>query len=85
MIEAVECIGYFVNICTDLMWCFFFKGVLYSCTKTCQLKHQILLAVIYRIKDCTCLKVAALFCETVQNRFDTNDRIKDIRTCITFK
>ena len=71
--------------CTDLMRCFFFKGVLYGCTKTCQLKHQVLLAGVYRIKDCTCFKVAALFCKTVQNRFDTNDRIKDIRTCITFK
>ena len=63
----------------------FFESILYSCAETSQLKHQVLLAVVYRIKDHTCVKVATLFHKTVQDGFDTNNRVKDVRACISFE
>ena len=55
MIEAVECIGYLIDIRTDLMGCFFFKSVLSTIAcKAGKLKHQVLLTGINCRKDLTC-------------------------------
>ena len=69
MVKAVECIRQLINVRTDLMRCFFFKGVLYGCTETCQLKHQVLLASIGSLQKLSSLKVSACF----HNRLESDD------------
>ena len=85
MVKTVECIGYFINVCTDLMRCFFFESILNGTSEFCQLQHKVLLACIDSRKDFSCFKISAFFFITIENGFDTNDRIQDIRTCISFE
>ena len=85
MIKAVECIGNLINICTDFMRSFFLKCTLDHTSKSTELKHQVLLAAVRCRKDLTCFKISACFHITVQDGFDTNDCIKDVRTCISLE
>ena len=79
MVKTVECIGYFINVCTDLMRCFFFESILNGTSEFCQLQHKVLLACIDSRKDFSCFKVSTFFFITIENGFDTNDR----RACQT--
>ena len=85
MVETIECIGYFINVCTNLVRCFFFECIFNRISESGKLQHQIFLACIYCRKDFTCIQIAAFFFVTVQNRFDTHDRIENIRTGISLK
>ena len=85
MIKAVECIGNLINICTDFMRSFFLKCTLDHASKSTELKHQVFLTAVRCRKYLTCFKVSACFHITVQDGFDTNDCIKDVRTCISLE
>ena len=85
MVKTVECIGYFINICTNLVRCFFFKCIFDRISEFGKLQHQIFLACIYCLKDFTGIQIAAFFFVAVQNGFDTHDRIKNIRTGISLE
>src|SRR5699024_9704788 len=64
---------------------FLFVSVLHSASELRKLQHEILLAVVHRRQKLRVLHCSALFSVTVQDGFDPDNGIKNIRTCISLE
>ena len=85
VVETVKSICQFINIRTDLVRRFLLECRLDHTVQLCQGHHQGFFAVICRSQDLTGLEIAPFFFISVQNRFDPDNGIQDIRACISFK
>ena len=65
MVEVVQCVGQFENICTDLMWCKFVICVFHHFVIFCKFKHQCFLAFINLTADLKSVKASAFRLEFI--------------------
>src|SRR5699024_2173028 len=85
VIKTVKGVGHLIDISADLMRRFLFVSVLHSASELCKLQHEILLAVVHRRQKLRVLHCSALFSVTVQDGFDPDNGIENIRTCISLE
>ena len=85
MIKSVEIIGQLIDISTHLMRCCLLKGIFHHCAKPCNLQHQCLLGFTDCLLQNRFLQAAALLLILIQNRFDPDNRIKDVGTCVSLE
>ena len=85
MVEVIKCIGKIINVCADPVWCIFFVCATHSTVELGKFQHQRLLTLGCCGQDlCICNLFATLLI-LVQNRLHTNDRVKDVWTCVTLE
>ena len=85
MVETVEGVGKIINIGTDLVRRDLLKGILHHAVETGNLQHQRFLAVVGCLVDGDSLQAVSGLLIFVQDGFDPDDRVQDIRTGISLE
>ena len=85
MVETVEGVGKIVNIRTDLVRRDLLEGILHHAVETGNLKHQRFLAIVGCLVDGDSLQAVSSLLIFVQDGFDPDDRVQDVRTGVSLE
>lgn len=85
MVELIELIGKLIDVRTDLVRCSLLVYCVDHVVELQHLEHQRLLIDVHRRKDLKAFQASAVLLILVQDGFDPDDRIEDIRSRVSLK